>query len=116
MSAFAGKRLLEAHDASSEPNRRRWDNSGVCRNPRAARAGPCADLSRPYPRLRMSARAGRSPVSCVDPWRQHCGFDAGAGPDAVLAVFISRIGGGLGGILETRAPAGLARSARLDQA
>src|ERR1700732_577347 len=38
MPAFAGKRLLEAHDASSERNRRRCDNSGVCRNSRAARA------------------------------------------------------------------------------
>src|ERR1700682_2661995 len=97
MSAFAGKRLLEAHDASSGRNRRRCDNSGVCRNSRAARAGPCADLSRPHARLRMSPRAARSPVSCVDPCRQPRGFDAGAGPDAVLAFFISRVGCGLGG-------------------
>jgi pimeloyl-ACP methyl ester carboxylesterase len=38
MWEFAGKRLLEAHDASSGRNRRRCDNSGVCRNSRAARA------------------------------------------------------------------------------
>src|ERR1700730_974497 len=112
---IAGKRLLEAHDASSE-RKRRCDYSGVCRNSRAARAGSCTDFSRPHARLRMSAWAGRSPVSCVDPWRPHRGFDGGAGPDAVLAFFISRVANGLGGVLETRAPAGLARSARPDQA
>jgi hypothetical protein len=53
----------------------------------------------------MPARSDRSPVSRLDPWRADRRPDAGAGADAVLALFLSRDGGGLGGVLAARAQA-----------
>src|ERR1700750_1990906 len=64
----------------------------------------------------MPARSDRSPVSRLDPGRADRRPDAGAGADAVLAFFVPRDGDGLGGVLAARAPAGLARSAGIDQA
>src|ERR1700681_3681100 len=109
MSALQ-KPLLEAHDVSSERNRRRC-YSGVCRNSRAARAGARIDFLRSHSRLRMSARTDRPPVSCVDPGWQDYRPDAHAVPDAALAIFISRVACCLGGVLATLAPARMARSA-----
>src|SRR5438270_615066 len=64
----------------------------------------------------MPARSAGSAVSCDDPSRPHRRPDPSTGVDALLALFIPRLGCRLDGILEARAAAGLARSFRLDQA
>src|SRR3981189_953809 len=64
----------------------------------------------------MPARPDRSSVPCVDPLRPHHRPDTSAGADAILAFRVSCDAGRVGRILASDAEAGLARSARSDQA
>src|SRR6478735_9110783 len=74
-------------------------HQGVRRHSRAIATDAGVNCARPPARLRVPARADRTSFSRLDPCRPYRRTGAGAGSDAVVAIFLFRAAGGLGGVL-----------------